>query len=54
MYLKACFPGVSPDDVLANMDFEIDVQRAETAPEPTARELAILREQCDPQRLILG
>ncbi|MCG6910467.1 MAG: ketoacid-CoA transferase [Deltaproteobacteria bacterium] len=54
MYLKALFPGITPDEVLANMGFAIDVQRAETAPEPTPRELAILREQCDPQRLILS
>jgi len=54
MYLKACFPGVTPDDILANMGFEIDVKRVEFIPEPTPRELSILREQCDPQRLILG
>ena len=54
MYLKACFPGVAPDNVLENMGFKIDVARAELAPEPTPRELSILREQCDPQRLILG
>ncbi|MBW2177022.1 MAG: ketoacid-CoA transferase [Deltaproteobacteria bacterium] len=53
MYLKACFPGITPDDVLANMGFEIDVKQAEATPEPTPRELTILREQCDPQRLIL-
>ena len=54
MYLQACFPGITPDNVLANMGFEIDVQRADVTPEPTPRELSILREQCDPQRLILG
>ena len=54
MYLKACFPGVSPDDVLASMGFKIDIERAQVAPEPTSGELSILREKCDPQRLILG
>jgi len=54
MYLKACFPSISPDDVLANMGFRIHTGRTEVAPEPTLRELSILREQCDPQRLILG
>jgi glutaconate CoA-transferase subunit B len=54
MYLKSCFPGVTPDNVLANMGFVIDIERAETTPEPTPGELSILREQCDPQRLILG
>jgi glutaconate CoA-transferase subunit B len=54
MFLKACFPGVTPDEVQANMGFEIDIKKAEPTPEPTQRELSILREQCDPQRLILG
>ena len=36
------------------MGFKIDVTRADVAPEPTPRELAILREKCDPQQLILG
>jgi glutaconate CoA-transferase subunit B len=36
------------------MGFAIDVERAEVTPEPTPRELSILRDQCDPQRLILG
>jgi glutaconate CoA-transferase subunit B len=54
MYLKACFPDVNPENVLENMGFKIDITRAEVASEPTSRELSILREQCDPQRLILG
>ena len=54
MYLRSCFPGVTPGDVLANMGFTIDIERADITPEPTPWELSILREQCDPQRLILG
>jgi len=35
------------------MGFEIDVSRAKEVAPPTAYELQILREKCDPQRLIL-
>jgi glutaconate CoA-transferase subunit B len=54
MYLKGCFEGVSRDEVLENMGFSVDVTRAQTIPSPSAEELAILRDKCDPQRLILG
>ncbi len=54
MYLRGCYPGISPEQVLDHMGFEIDISRAETIPGPSAEELAILREKCDPQRLILG
>ncbi len=54
MYLAGTYPGVAPEKILNNMGFEVDVSRAETVPPPSAEELAILREQCDPQRLILG
>ena len=54
MYLKGCFDGVSAQDVLDNMGFCVDVTRATAVPPPSAVELAILRERCDPQRLILG
>lgn len=54
MYLKGYFPGISPDEILRNMGFEVDVSRATQAIAPSVRELIILREVCDPQRLILG
>jgi glutaconate CoA-transferase subunit B len=54
MYLMAVFPGISPPQVLDHMEFEVDISRAQTLPPPSAVELAILREKCDPQRLILG
>jgi glutaconate CoA-transferase subunit B len=53
MYLKAVFPGISPAQVLDHMEFKVDITRAEAFPPPSAAELAILRERCDPQRLIL-
>ena len=54
MYLMAVFPGISPAQVLDHMEFEVDISRAQTFAPPSAAELAILREKCDPQRLILG
>jgi len=54
MYLKGCFPGITPSDVLKNMEFEVDVSRVTNVEPPTAKELSILREICDPQKLIIG
>ena len=54
MYLDRYYPGVSPEEILANMEFSVDVSRAREAEPPTEEELKILRDQCDPQRLILG
>ena len=54
MYLDRYYPGVTPQDVLDNMEFAVDISRASEADPPTADELTILREKCDPSRLILG
>ncbi len=54
MYLKGCYPGIAPSQVLDNMGFEIDISKAKAVPGPTEEELSILREKCDPQGLILG
>lgn len=54
MYLDGCFPGVSVRQILDHMGFGVEVSRAETVEPPSDLELAILRERCDPQRLILG
>jgi glutaconate CoA-transferase subunit B len=54
MILEAWFPGRSPADVQERMEFEVDVSRARELEPPTERELKILREEVDPQRLILG
>ncbi len=54
MYLKGVFPGITPEQVLDNMGFEVDISRSEAVPPPSDQELVILREKCDPQRLILG
>jgi len=54
MVLEAYFPGKTPRMVLDNMEFTVDVSRARPLEPPTERELRILRDQVDPQRLILG
>jgi len=54
MFLRGCFQGVSETEVLDNMGFAVDTSRARPVPSPSADELSILREKCDPQRLILG
>jgi len=54
MYLDRYYPGISPDEILARMQFTVDVSRAKEADPPMEMELAILRATCDPQRLILG
>jgi len=54
MYLDKYYPGVSPQDILDNMQFRVDISRAQQAGPPTDHELKILREKCDPCRLILG
>lgn len=54
MFLKGTFPGISPEQVQENMGFTVDLSRAVELPPPSKDELSILREICDPQRLILG
>ncbi len=54
MYLDRYYPGVTPDKILENMAFKVDVSRATEAIPPSGDELRILREKCDPQRLILN
>lgn len=54
MYLDKFYPGITPEVILSNTEFEMDVSRASQADPPTETELKILREDCDPQRLILG
>lgn len=54
MFLDRYFPGVTPDDILERMGFAVDTSRAREIAAPSRQELKILRERCDPQRLILG
>jgi glutaconate CoA-transferase, subunit B len=53
MFLEAFFPGISPQQVLDKMEFKVDVSKAVELKPPSEIELTILRERCDPHRLIL-
>jgi len=54
MYLAERFAGVTAEQVQENTGFTLDVSRSTVAAPPTAKELRILRDEVDPQRLILG
>lgn len=54
MYLDRYYPGITPEEILANMQFGVDTTKAREAEPPTEKELTTLREKCDPQRLIIG
>ncbi|MBP6940431.1 MAG: hypothetical protein KBB65_01535 [Syntrophorhabdaceae bacterium] len=53
MYLAEYYPGITVDKIVENTGFPIDVSRAREAEPPSAEDLRILREEVDPQRLIL-
>ncbi|MBW1973476.1 MAG: ketoacid-CoA transferase [Spirochaetes bacterium] len=53
MYLSGYYPGITPQKILDNMGFEVDISRAKEVKPPSYEELIVLREKCDPQRLIL-
>ena len=54
MYLAERYDGVTPEQVQENTGFALDVSRSSVAKPPDAEELRILRDEIDPQRLILG
>ncbi len=53
MFLKGFYPGITPEDILKNMEFEIETANAIEVVPPTREELTLLREKCDPDHLIL-
>jgi glutaconate CoA-transferase, subunit B len=53
MYLAEHYPGVSIDRILENTGFAFDASQAVESAPPTTEELRILREDVDPQKLIL-
>jgi glutaconate CoA-transferase subunit B len=53
MYLAEYYPGITIGKVVENTGFAIDVSQAVESAPPTAEELRILREEVDPQKLIL-
>ncbi|OPY70178.1 MAG: Glutaconate CoA-transferase subunit B [Syntrophorhabdaceae bacterium PtaU1.Bin034] len=54
MYLASYYPGVSVKTIIENTGFPVDVSRAIEAEPPRPEDLRILREEVDPQRLMLG
>lgn len=54
MYLSELYPGVTAQEVADSTGFEMDVTRSTKAVPPSEKELKALREEVDPQRLILG
>ena len=54
MYLAETHPGVSAEQVAENTSFEIDLSRAVSGQAPTENELRVLRQEVDPQHLILN
>lgn len=54
MYLAEYYPGVTPEKIAENTGFSIDLSRAQPFEPPSEEELKTLREEVDPQRLILG
>ena len=54
MFLDGCYPGVTPQQIRDHTGFAVDVANARSVEAPSEEELRILRERCDPQRLILG
>ncbi len=54
MYLAEYYPGVDIGTITAGIGFAVDVSQAVESVPPKPEELRILREEIDPQRLILG
>jgi glutaconate CoA-transferase subunit B len=54
MYVASYYPGVSLEQIVDNTGFPIDVSKAVEAEPPSPEDLRILREEVDPQRLMLG
>jgi glutaconate CoA-transferase subunit B len=54
MYLAERYEGITAEHVQEHTGFALDVSRAVMTEPPTAEELRILRDEVDPQRLILG
>jgi glutaconate CoA-transferase subunit B len=54
MYLAEYYPGVATGAITDEISFTVDVSRAVESAPPTPEELRMLREEIDPQRLIVG
>lgn len=54
VYLSQYYPGLRIQHILANTGFELDISKATEAIPPTAEELRIIREEVDPEGLIIS
>ena len=55
MTVESLHPGITKEDVIQNTGFEIRfAEMVSITPEPTDDELRILREEVDPERIIIG
>ncbi len=53
MYLAEIFPGVTPEEVVENTGFAIDVSRAVTAEDPDPDVIRVLTEKVDPAHVMI-
>jgi glutaconate CoA-transferase subunit B len=53
IYLDRYYPGSTPEEIQSHTGFSLDLRRAAPVDPPTAEELYTLRQEVDPQRLIL-
>lgn len=53
MYVAEYYPGITIERIIESTGFQVDASRAVEAAPPSAEELRILREEVDPQKLIL-
>ena len=53
MFVEGIYPGIDPAVIADRTGFDLDLSRAALLPPPGDEELRILRQRCDPARLIL-
>jgi glutaconate CoA-transferase subunit B len=53
MYLESRYIDVSNEDIIQNTGFELDVSKSVLEPIPSDLELEVLRNEVDPQCLIM-
>ncbi len=54
MYLAEYYPGVTPEQIIENTGFELDVSRAVESEAPDRESLELLRNVIDPNRIYIG
>lgn len=53
-YMAEYFPGTNPEELKKTIGWDIDISRAEETKPPTKEEIKILREEVDPEGVLLG